>query len=462
MKVNVAGYNIDKSLIDRLESKLATPEVISAAYARISRSSKSVSELRKEALLEIDKARKSNQNIIFEMGHSSIAEHAVFNLDIIDVSRLLTDSIESIRLASFTEKSQRYVTLSNDYVLPTELQNSPLAEPYRNLVQELFEEYRLCFEALKAHYSKNLPQLSKRDLEGKAKEDARYILPLATKTQMGLTINARSLENLLRRLDSSPLAEAKELHTELCSKLSSISPSLLRYTSSESFSCQPLDSSILTQNLEENIKELSLLEHSPDPDDRILAAMLYPQTPLPFEACLKRVKALPQNEKERLWQQVWCGMKAWNKVSRAFEQADLSFECSMSESCWAQFKRHRLSSMIKSINCSSVPLIIPPAILELGRAEIWHELWLKCRKLSAELDSLKPGLGSYLRLNLDRVKVLTRMNFRELYHFVRLRSDEHAQWEIQQLSRRLASQTKPIAPLALQELCGKSEFVQKH
>ena len=58
MKVVLAGYNIDKSLIERFPNRnIATPETISAAYARISRSKKSVTELRKQALQEVEKAR---------------------------------------------------------------------------------------------------------------------------------------------------------------------------------------------------------------------------------------------------------------------------------------------------------------------------------------------------------------------------------------------------------------------
>ncbi len=88
MKVILAGYNLDVSVINSLKNKdIATPEIISAAYARISRSSKSATELRTEARNELAKARKSNENIIYEMGHSSIAEHAVFNFDLIGISR---------------------------------------------------------------------------------------------------------------------------------------------------------------------------------------------------------------------------------------------------------------------------------------------------------------------------------------------------------------------------------------
>ena len=100
MKAILAGFNLDKTIIDKIDTKdIATPETISAAYARISRSKKSVTELREEAKTRVKKARKSNEKIIFEMGHSSIAEHAVFNFDIICISRFLVEYIEKSRLA---------------------------------------------------------------------------------------------------------------------------------------------------------------------------------------------------------------------------------------------------------------------------------------------------------------------------------------------------------------------------
>ena len=96
MKILLAGYNLDYDLIRTLKDKSAltqdlTPETISAAYARISRSPKPVNELREISREEVDKARQSNRNIVFEMGHSSVAEHAVFNIDVIGTSRFLIE-----------------------------------------------------------------------------------------------------------------------------------------------------------------------------------------------------------------------------------------------------------------------------------------------------------------------------------------------------------------------------------
>ena len=233
MEINISGYNIEKSLIDALGSPKATPEVICAAYARISRSKNNLFQLRKEALDELEKARKSNNNIVFGMGHSSIAEHCVFNIDISNISRLLCEIIQQSRLASFTEKSQRYVSLKQDYLIPEEIKNSEIEAEYQKLIQEQFAFYKLLSEKIKEYLI--LKNYDPKNLAEKAKEDARYILPLATKTQMGMTINARSLQRLLKRLDKSNLEEAKNFKKTLEEKCKEIAPSLIRYTKASAF-----------------------------------------------------------------------------------------------------------------------------------------------------------------------------------------------------------------------------------
>ena len=48
-------------------------------------------------------------------------------------------------------------------------------------------------------------------LDGWAKEDARYVVSLATEAQLGITLNARNLEFLIRRFESKKLAELREI-----------------------------------------------------------------------------------------------------------------------------------------------------------------------------------------------------------------------------------------------------------
>ena len=64
MDVKLAGYNLDVALIGKPISQRSTPETISAAYARISRSKKNVCSLREESILDVEKAKKSNVSTV--------------------------------------------------------------------------------------------------------------------------------------------------------------------------------------------------------------------------------------------------------------------------------------------------------------------------------------------------------------------------------------------------------------
>lgn len=468
MKLIIAGYNIDSSLIKQLNSSQATPEVISAAYARISRSAKSVDELRIEAIQELEKARKSNTNIVFEMGHASVAEHAVFNLDLIDVSRLLTESVQRSRLASFTEKSQRYVTFGRDYLIPNEINAIPkLKKKYTELMKKLFAEYEASYSILLTNYKEQHSGIKLRELEGMAKEDARYILPLSTLTQMGITINARSAEALLRRLSNIPLAEANTLKQLLYDQLSAIAPSLIRHTEADGFKGTiDLDkvgfSNFLQQELpwlaeldyESKVKTISTPKNA---DDAVLSALVYANSELGWQDNLDTVSKLPKIAREQLWQQVFRGIRSWHKLPRAFEAAEYEFELHLSEACWAQLKRHRTCTMLKKANSSGLH-VIPDSIKQIKRDKIWQQLAVESQLLSDSLpDTLKPMSG-YLKLNSSLCRVYVKMNLREIYHFVRLRSDEHAQWEIREISDAISRIVQRSAPNAARCLSGKSEF----
>ena len=463
MQVNLAGYNIDSSLIRKLQTESATPEVISAAYARISRSEKSIAELREQALKELEKARRSNQKIIFELGHSSVAEHSVFNFDLIGISRLVTELVEIIRFASFTEKSQRYVAFSDDFVIPEELEQpalKPLREEYTQIMQALFNEYKESLKAIQEYYKKVQPQLKKSEIEGKAKEDARYILPLATKTQLGMTINARSLENLLRRLITSPLAEAHELYNLLLKSVKELCPSLIRYIEKEDFKGTFDVAKIKTDIIENSFDKspVKILEFSVDADDKILAALLFEQCSSSFSSCLETITKLDETKKKELWAEIFEHIQPWSKMPRAFELVDCSFELAMSECCWSQFKRHRVATLLKQKAYSLNSYIFPPIIYTLKREDKWLKLLKETNLLKQKLTEVSPDLVPYARLNAEQVRVLVKMNLREIYHFIRLRADINAQWEIRNLACSFAEYIRPLAPFATSYLCGKSEL----
>ena len=188
MKVLLAGYNVDADIIETLKEKAdwdrdnVTPETLSASYARISRDPRDVSVLRQVASAEVDGARKSNERIIFGFGHHSVAEHAVFNLDIIGLSRLAVEEVQRARLASYTEKSQRYITLEGDYFTPEEFRGEPIEREFRETVAFQNKTYSALYEALKKHlFVKHAETvktpLGERTVDGWAKEERGMSFP---------------------------------------------------------------------------------------------------------------------------------------------------------------------------------------------------------------------------------------------------------------------------------------------
>ena len=113
-----------------------------------------------------------------EKGHVSVIEHASFTFSLEGISRSCSHQVVRHRLASYTMQSQRYVELLDPdiFVIPeTILEN----EEARKLFTEQLKKQFLIYQTLI-----NL---------GIPREDARFILPNATKTNIIVTMNAREL-----------------------------------------------------------------------------------------------------------------------------------------------------------------------------------------------------------------------------------------------------------------------------
>jgi len=482
MKIILAGYNLDFETIREFQEsqpdqKNLTPETISAAYARISRSPKPVDELRAAARQEVEKARQSNRNIVFEMGHSSIAEHAVFNIDVIGVSRLLVEEIEKFRLCSYTEKSQRYVLLKDDFVIPGEIREAGLEESFVHIIRLQNKFYHELYEKLKPYVFEKHRDLAtdpknRALLEGWAKEDARYVISLATETQLGMTITARNMELMLRRLAAHPLAEAQEYSRRLYEATKEVAPSLIRYTEATDYdrlTRQALKEKVMTLS-EGNGKEtravfggsegeiISLVYATPDADDKIVAALIHSSSTLSMSQCLQIVSSMDGREKEGLIKTAFKHMKAYDPVLREFENVDLHFDLIISASCFAQMKRHRMATITCQDYDPALDVTVPPAIYDVGMDKVFMEIIIRTEHIYDRIKKLSPLAATYILTNAHRKRVSMKINARELYHIARLRADQHAQWDIRETAERMINLGKKVMPLTLMLATGKDGF----
>ncbi|MEM4410021.1 MAG: FAD-dependent thymidylate synthase [Candidatus Caldarchaeum sp.] len=117
-----------------------------------------------------------------QVGHTSPFEQVWFEFAVSGISRALSHQLVRHRVGvSFEQQSQRYVKLGNDaeFVVPPSVSSN----------QEALEVYTKCLDDGRLAYDK-LVEL------GVPPEDARYILPNATPTNIKLTINMTALMHM--------------------------------------------------------------------------------------------------------------------------------------------------------------------------------------------------------------------------------------------------------------------------
>jgi len=156
-----------------------------------------------------DSAEKFIKSLITR-GHTSVIEHASATFYISGISRSCSHQLVRHRLASFTQKSERYVTLKDfKYVIPESIKNNDTSSI---IFKSAMEYLNGCYKSL-------------NDLEIK-KEDARFVLPEATETELVMTANFRELRHIIKlRTDKAAQWEIREVCQEMLKILKENAPS---------------------------------------------------------------------------------------------------------------------------------------------------------------------------------------------------------------------------------------------
>jgi thymidylate synthase (FAD) len=161
--------------------------------------------------MDLEKAKRIIKRVT-GYGHVSVIEHAYFTFSIEGVSRAMTHQLVRHRMASYTQQSQRYVTYDSlkKYVTPPSIMNNMEAKRIFD------EELAKISETYKKLLNLKIP-----------KEDARFILPNAARTNVIVTMNARELRHFFNlRCCARAQWEIREAATEMLRQAKTVAPIL--------------------------------------------------------------------------------------------------------------------------------------------------------------------------------------------------------------------------------------------
>ena len=210
------------------------PERTVAFAAKLCYSSSGIEDLR-DGLTE--EKISSFVKMLADMGHESPIEHVSFTFGIEGVSRACTHQLVRHRIASYSQKSQRYVTEGQfGYIIPPEIaKDEKVSKLFIEAMEADQKAYDDIAEALKEKHFKTFigegfdEKTAKRMAEKKAIEDARFVLPNACETKIVVTMNARTLMNFFHhRCCNRAQWEIKEVADLMLKEVSAVAPNLFK------------------------------------------------------------------------------------------------------------------------------------------------------------------------------------------------------------------------------------------
>lgn len=439
-----------------LSPKQISPETIAVTFAKTSRSPQSFDEIALE--LSDEASAQFHEKWVIGYGHASIAEHAVLHIAFENVSRLAIECLESNRLASYTEKSTRYQHWEpGSYHLPDEVVDTPYESLYKQTCDSLFQAYLASLEPARKVVMEKHPRRDGEDdeqwdrrIRSRYVDACRFLLPAAALANVGMTANARVLENAIRKMLSHPLEEVRAIGMVVKEAARREVPTLVKYADAVPYRIESetlLGKLARSLPLEVGTSGVTLVSHDPDGEDNILAAALYSRAQCEFKAAFQHVQELDQGGRRDLADALLGKMEKFDTPLRALEHAWYSFDIVLDQGAYFELKRHRMMTQTAQPLTTELGFSIPQLIVEAGYEQPYHEALEAAREAYRSLSSWNADVAAYLVPNGYNRRVLCTLNLREIFHLCELRSQPNAHFSIRRIALQMAEQVQQIHPV---------------
>jgi dTMP kinase len=430
-----------------------SPVTIAAAMARLSRRG---DDMRVTILDEFagkaDKDAQLLNRVITAYGDDSVQQLGGIHVVVENASNLLTKKLEWGRLAAYLEQSTRYIYFDQKdangryrYYIPEYLHPS-IKKQYIEAMDNLFDLYSAMVRKLTDHirHSSNTPK-DERDVAWKGATRAqacdaiRAVLPVATKSTVGIFASGQAIESLIMHLQSDELPEARETGHKLLIQCRQVIPmyleradkperggAMIAYRANTAKAVQTLANEMLPDNYSLDVTEdVNLIDFWPRNELTLAADMLYEHSNLSMEQLQAEVNNWPYDEKVKLMT-TYMGerLNRRHRPGRALEKAHYSWDIVCDYGIFRDLQRHR---MVDDMNWQQLTprygFEIPSIVEEAGLTEQFEA----CFEISLRLHSnlMQSGLkleAQYATLLGHKMRWKVTYNAREAFHLHELRT----------------------------------------
>jgi thymidylate synthase ThyX len=439
-----------------LRPKQLSPETIAVTFAKTSRSPLSFREIAAE--LSDEKSAEFHEKWVVGYGHASVAEHAVLHIAFENVSRLAIESIESNRLASYTEKSTRYQKWDmKGYYIPEEVRGTSFESLYMETCDALFGAYKDSLDPVRAVVQESIPQRkgeSETRWDGRIRSQyvdaCRFLLPAAALANVGMTANARIFEHAIRKMLSHPLEEARSIGEQVKAVAQLETPTLVKYAEEVPYLIETereLGKLVQDLPIEAGEAKLALIAVDEHAEQRVLAAALYAHAGCSFQIALEHVNSLDSEARASLADKLLGRLGKFDVPLRPLEHAVYTFDAILDQGAYFELKRHRMMTQTPQLLRGDLGYAVPRKITQAGFEERYRQAMDQAAQAYHKLAEWNPYVAAYLVPNGFNRRVLMTLNLREVFHLCELRAERNAHFSIRRLAMRMAEVVQGVHPL---------------
>jgi thymidylate synthase ThyX len=334
------------------------------------------------------------------------------------------------------------------------------ARLYEETCSFLLETYTRLTEPVVAAIRRETPRGDKQTERGyetacraKSCDILRYVLPAATLTNIGMTINGRLLEHLITKLLSHPLEEARRIGALMKAEAQKIIPTLIKYADYNAYmaetrqSMEDLASEWFAGSLPEEARDVSLVRYPEDVEDQLVAAILYGYTVHPWRQVQQGVAKLSREEKERVIDEYLKRRGRHDQPLRALEHLAYTFDILVDFGAFRDIQRHRMCTQTPQELGPVHGYSTPPEIAHYGLLAEYEACMARARDVYRVIAEDFPREAQYVLPLAFRRRVLFTWNLREIHHFVQLRSARQGHASYRHIAQQMFKEVERIHPL---------------
>lgn len=464
---NVYAFN------DRL-----SPVTIAAAMARLSRRGDDmrVTILDEFASEDAKKDEKLLQRVITAYGDDSVQQLVGQHVVVEGASNLLTKKLEWGRLASYLEQSTRYIyfdqkdeTGNYKYVIPSGMKPKTKLK-YIQTMDKIFDLYSEMVHKLTEYCRDNSSvPAEERDIawqgatRAQACDAVRPVLPVATKSTVGIFASGQALENMIMNLLSDDLPEAQETGQKILEESRAVLKTFLEradkperggatvaYRSQTRNAVKELSDKMLPDTHSEDETGATLTAYWPKNEMDLVPNMLYEHSNMSLKDITAAVDSWSFADKHKVFESyIGERLNRRHKPGRALEVAHYSWDIVCDYGIFRDLQRHRI---VDDLNWQKLTprygYDTPQLVIDADLTDMFDQCFELSLTLHGEL--LAEGLedtAQYATLLGHKMRWKITYNARQAFHFHELRTTPHGHPGYRKLVGQMHEKLMEVHPL---------------